>query len=80
MNINGSEKVSFVMFKLLAALLAACAALCAQSNFATSGAPVQDPSPTPVSRARGTVTATATATATTRVAAANPGEAILLVG
>ena len=50
------------MFKPLAVLLAACAALCAQSNFATLSGRVQDPSQTPVSGARITVTAKATAT------------------
>ena len=57
------------MFKPLAVLLAACAALCAQSNFATLSGRVQDPSQTPVSGAH--VTVTAKATAATRVAATN---------
>jgi hypothetical protein len=57
------------MFKPLAILLAACAAVCAQSNFATLSGRVQDPSQTPVSGAR--VTVTAKATAATRVAATN---------
>jgi hypothetical protein len=46
------------MFKPLVVLLAACAALCAQRNFATLSGRVEDPSQTPVSGARITVTAT----------------------
>ena len=49
------------MFKPLAVLLAACAALCAQSNFATLSGRVEDPAQTSISGARVTVTAKATA-------------------
>jgi hypothetical protein len=48
------------MFKLLAAIVAVCAALCAQSNFATLSGRIQDPSQAPVSGAHITVTAKAT--------------------
>ena len=48
---------------LQALLLAACASLHAQSNFATLSGRVQDPAQTSVSGARVTVTAKATATA-----------------
>ena len=43
---NGSGRVRFLKFKLLAGLLAACAALCAQSNSATLSRRVQHPSQT----------------------------------
>ena len=48
------------MFRLLGALFAVCASLCAQSNFATLSGRIQDPSQAPVSGARVTVKAKAT--------------------
>jgi hypothetical protein len=47
-----------MMFRPFALLFTACAALCAQRNFATLSGRVEDPSQTPVSGARITVTAT----------------------
>ena len=48
------------MFRLVGALFAVCASLCAQSNFATLSGRIQDPSQAPVSGARVTVTSKAT--------------------
>ena len=48
------------MSRLVGVLLAVCASLCAQSNFATLSGRIQDPSQAPVSGARVTVRAKAT--------------------